>query len=275
MALTLCLFACRFVGLLVMGVVNICVYPSVLSGFLPHYAVNFFRRRGWTAWKQLGAVVLCVTGVEAMYADLGHFGKKAVRASWIGLVCPALLCTYLGQAAVLCNDASTIDRLFLACWPDVLHWPILILSTMATVIASQALISGSFSLVAAAIKFDFLPHLRVQHTSEGHEGQIYLPMVNNGLMLATVVVVLLFQHSSALANAYGLAVCFVMLFTTLMYGAVMHYLWNCNWWRMTLFMGPFMCIDSMLLSANILKVFNVGRQKKMACETPPCFIAFR
>ena len=247
-----------FIVLAILGAWNIARYPGVLGALSPHYGIMFFVRRGTTAWLQLGSVVLCVTGTEAMYADLGHFGSKAVRLSWIGVVFPSLILTYAGQAALLVQDPSAVDNTFFRSIPSGIYVPMLILATAATVIASQALISGSFSLISAAIKLNFLPHLRLKHTSEGQEGQIYLLSVNYALMISTVVVVLVFQKSSALANAYGLAVTFVMIITTCMYTCVMIFLWRSSPWLIIAWNVVFLTIDLGFCSANIVKIFSGG-----------------
>ena len=195
-----------FATLAVLGIAQIVADPSVLRAVNPLYAVALFASHGWQAFVVLGAVVLAVTGAEALYADMGHFGRRPIRLAWFSLVLPALLLNYFGQGALLLRDPDAVVNPFYLLAPSWALYPMVVLATWATVIASQAVISGAFSLTQQAIQLGYLPRLEMRHTSEQEIGQIYVPRVNWALMVAVVAVVVGFGSSSGLAAAYGIAV---------------------------------------------------------------------
>ncbi len=202
-----------------LGIIQIVEHPSILFAFNPWYAVQFFITDGVKAFLALGSVVLAVTGSEALFADMGHFGKKPMRVAWYGFVMPALLCNYFGQGAMILSldaagAAAAIESPFFIMAPEMLRLPLVILATMATFIASQAVISGSFSVTHQAIQLGFIPRLTIKHTSASEAGQIYIPFVNWAIMIAVILLVLTFQSSSNLASAYGIAVTGAMFIDT-------------------------------------------------------------
>ncbi|PJJ20633.1 KUP system potassium uptake protein [Janthinobacterium sp. OK676] len=247
-----------FVALACMGVVNIIKSPAILAAVNPLHAVAFLLENGRIAFLSLGAVVLALTGAEALYADMGHFGKKPIRMAWFLIAFPALALNYLGQGGLLLAHPEAISNPFyqqLGAWSV---YPLVILSTMATVIASQATISGTFSMTKQAIALGFLPRMRVRHTSESEIGQIYIPAVN-WLQLAVVLLAVVgFGSSEKLAAAYGIAVTATMLATTILTFFVIRYRWKMNLllcWAAT---GFFLIIDVNLFSASALKLFHGG-----------------
>jgi KUP system potassium uptake protein len=206
----------------------------------------------------LGAVVLCVTGAEALYADLGHFGKKPIRLAWFTVVMPALTLNYFGQGALLLSDPTAVANPFYNMAPDWLLLPLVVLATAATVIASQALISGAFSVTKQVVQMGFLPRLQVLHTSVKDTGQIYIPFVNWGLFAVIVLAVVMFKSSSNLAAAYGIAVCTDMLITTVLTFFVIHYGWKYPLWWCLAATGFFFVIDLAFWASNLLKLFEGG-----------------
>jgi KUP system potassium uptake protein len=247
-----------FAALAAMGIVNIAANPEILAALNPLHALRFFGNNGWIGFAALGAVFLAVTGSEALYADMGHFGKRAVRLAWFSAVFPALALNYLGQGALLLAHPEAVDNPFyqqLGAWSI---YPLVALSTIATVIASQATISGTFSMTQQAISLGFLPRMRVLYTSAHEMGQIYIPLVN-WLQLAVVVLAVIgFGSSSRLASAYGIAVTTTMLMTTILTFFVLRYNWRYNLllcWAAT---GFFMVIDVAFFSANALKILHGG-----------------
>ncbi len=242
------------------GLNQIVAYPAILQAINPIYAVRFFLSHDIkTLFIVLGSVMLVITGGEAMYADMGHFGKKPIRLSWFALVYPALLLNYFGQGAYMLSGKAVIaDNIFYSMVPKFALIPMVILATLATIIASQALISGAFSLISQGISLGLLPFMKVVQTHEHHKGQIYIPTVNWALYIGCVSLVLIFQSSSKLASIYGLAVSGDMFITSLAMIAVAHYLWKWNWVKSLLVFVPFAFIDFSFLSANSLKLFEGG-----------------
>ena len=242
----------------VLGVINIMHEPLVLKALNPVYGFNFFVNNHWLAFITLGSVVLAVTGTEALYADMGHFGRRSIRLAWFGFVLPALVLNYFGQGALILHDSDAIKNPFYLMAPEWLLYPLVALSTVAAVIASQAVISGAFSVSRQALQLGFLPRMQVQHTSEREQGQIYMPRVNWGLMLAVMVLVIGFGSSGNLAAAYGIAVTGDMVITTLLAGVVFHGIWGWSWLRTGLLMALFLTIDVAFFSANVLKIPDGG-----------------
>ena len=222
----------------------------------PYYAVTFMLGHGKIALVTLGLVFLAVTGGEALYADLGHFGRKPIQTAWLVLVLPALLINYFGQGALVLANPEAIENPFYLLVPDFLLLPMVVLATAATVIASQAVITGAYSLIHQAIQLGFLPRLAIVHTSEAQYGQIYIPRVNAILLIGVVLLVLLFRSSSELASAYGIAVTTTMVVDGLLGFIVIWRLWNWKWWQAALLIIPFVLIDSTFLAANLLKLFE-------------------
>jgi len=246
-----------FVTLAVLGIKWIVRMPAVLTAFDPRHAVSFFAANGFIGFAVLGAVFLVVTGGEALYADMGHFGKTPIRIAWFALVLPALVLNYLGQGALLLLDSSVEHPFFLLA-PSWALVPLVVLSTAAAVIASQALISGAFSITRQAIQLGLAPRLEVEHTSAHEMGQIYVPQVNWALMLATVIIVIGFGSSTALAAAYGIAVTLTMIITVLLLYVVMTEVWR---WRKPVAIGVvlmFLLIDASFFGANALKIMQGG-----------------
>ena len=208
------------------GVSHIVRHPEILQALSPHYALLFMCRNPGTTFIILGAVVLCVTGAEALYADLGHFGKRPIRLAWFCVVMPALTLNYFGQGALLLEQPEAVKNPFYMMAPDWALLPLVVLATAATVIASQALITGAFSVTKQVIQLGYLPRLNVQHTSVRDTGQIYIPVVNWGLFVAIVLAVVMFRSSSNLAAAYGIAVTLDMLITTILTFFVIRYGWK-------------------------------------------------
>jgi len=247
-----------FLALALLGLGQIVQEPSVLACLSPWQGVELFARNGWTGFLVLGSVFLAVTGGEALYADMGHFGVAPIRWAWSIFVFPSLLLNYLGQGALLIRDPSAAENPFFRMVPTWGVYPMVLLATAATVIASQALISGAFSLTMQAVQFGFLPRLKVDHTSDRQVGQIYVPFVNWALMLACVGLVLGFGSSSNLAAAYGVAVTATMLITTLLFFYLARYVWDWSLWRAGLLCGLFLAVEAGFLGANLLKIAHGG-----------------
>ena len=242
----------------VLGLLGIMQNPAILHALNPIYGIKFFAVSPWIAFVALGAVVLAVTGAEALYADMGHFGRIPVRLAWFGFVLPALILNYFGQGALVLLDPSSIKNPFYLLAPTWMLYPLIILATMAAVIASQAVITGAFSVSRQALQLGFLPRMHVEHTSENEEGQIYMPRVNWGLMLAVMVLVISFQSSGSLAAAYGIAVTGDMVITTLLAGFVFHSIWGWSKLRTGALVILFLTIDIAFFSANVLKIPDGG-----------------
>jgi len=215
-----------FTVLGVLGIQGIMQNPSILQALNPIYAFNFFSVSPWIAFVALGAVVLAVTGAEALYADMGHFGPFPIRLAWFGFVLPALILNYFGQGALILQDPESVKNPFYLLAPEWMLYPLIVLATLAAVIASQAVITGAFSVSRQALQLGYLPRMHVAHTSESEEGQIYMPRVNWGLMLGVMALVLSFKSSGNLAAAYGIAVTGDMVITTLLAGIVFHHIWG-------------------------------------------------
>ena len=246
-----------------LGIIQIIQHPSILFAFNPWYAVQFFLTDGVKAFLALGSVVLAVTGSEALFADMGHFGRKPMRVAWYGFVMPALLCNYFGQGAMILSlDAvgatEAIKSPFFIMAPEVLRLPLVILATMATFIASQAVISGSFSVTHQAIQLGFIPRLTIKHTSASEAGQIYIPFVNWAIMIAVILLVLTFQSSSNLASAYGIAVTGAMFIDTCLLAIVMVVLWKWKLWFALPLLAIFFIVDGAYFAANLTKVPDGG-----------------
>lgn len=241
-----------------LGIAHIADHPEILWALSPHHALGFMFANPGTSFIILGAVVLCVTGAEALYADLGHFGKAPIRLAWFVVVMPALTLNYFGQGALLLAQPEAVKNPFYMMAPDWALLPLVLLATLATVIASQALITGAFSVTKQVIQLGYLPRLNIQHTSVRDTGQIYLPFVNWGLFTAIVLAVVLFRSSSNLAAAYGIAVTLDMLITTVLTFFVLRYGWR---YPLALCLGAtsfFFLVDLAFFTSNLLKLFQGG-----------------
>jgi KUP system potassium uptake protein len=245
-----------FVAIAVAGGLHILDNPNVLLAVGPHHAIRFVLQHGHIGLVTLGLVFLAVTGGEALYADLGHFGRRPIQTAWFVLVLPSLLINYFGQGARLLSDPAAIENPFYRLVPDALLLPMVILATAATVIASQAVITGAYSLVRQAIQLGFLPRLAIIHTSDAYSGQIYIPRVNTALLVGVLLLVGLFRTSSALASAYGIAVATTMVVDGVLGFIVIWKLWNWRWWQAALLIGPLVLVDATYFSANLLKIFE-------------------
>ena len=247
-----------FLAIAALGVPHILGHPEILAAISPHHALRFLWEQPGTTFIILGAVVLCVTGGEALYADMGHFGKKPIRLAWFSIVMPCLTINYFGQGALLLEDPEAVKNPFFNMAPDWALLPLVGLATMATVIAAQALISGAFSVTKQAIQLGYLPRLAIRHTSVSDTGQIYIPFVNWGLFAAIVLAVVMFKSSSNLAAAYGIAVTLDMLITTVLTFFVIRYGWGYPLALCLLATGWFFVIDLAFFSSNLLKLFAGG-----------------
>jgi KUP system potassium uptake protein len=247
-----------FFALIALGLPHVIGNPHVLLALNPIYAYGFFAAQPMMAFVGLGAVVLVVTGGEALYADLGHFGKLPIRIAWYGLVMPALVINYFGQGAMLLGDPAAVSNPFYLMAPKWAGLPLVVLATAATVIASQALITAAFSVTKQAVQLGMLPRMRIHHTSVRDTGQIYLPLVNWGLYVFIVLAVVLFRSSSNLASAYGIAVTLDMTITTVMTFFVIRYGWKYPLWLCLAATGIFFVIDVAFFASNMLKLFAGG-----------------
>ncbi|TXH62790.1 MAG: low affinity potassium transporter Kup [Tolumonas sp.] len=247
-----------FVSLGTLGAISIFKNPQVLAALHPHWAIQFFIDHKMVAFFSLGSVVLSITGVEALYADMGHFGKFPIQLAWFTVALPALLLNYYGQGALLLSDPQAIANPFFMLAPEWLVFPMVILSTMATVIASQAVISGVFSLTRQAVRLGYLPGMTIKHTSEVEAGQIYIPFINWMLFIAVLIVVLAFRESSNLAAAYGIAVTGTMVITTILVCTVARYNWDWPRRLVKIILIGLLLIDVPLFLANVVKFFAGG-----------------
>jgi len=250
---------CVWFAVIAVAAVNpIMRHPEILLAVNPIYAVSFMLNHGIIGFITLGAVFLAVTGAEALYADLGHFGKRPIQTAWLYIVLPALALNYLGQGALLIADPKAIENPFFLMFPEWALIPMVGLATLATVIASQAVITGAYSLTRQAIQLGLLPRFEIRHTSEAHSGQIYIPRINMLLLIAVMLLVLLFRSSSALASAYGISVTGTMVVTALMGFVVVWKVWRWSPFAAAALIAPFLFLDATFFVANLLKVFEGG-----------------
>ena len=247
-----------FVAIGALGLIQIIGNPTILKALSPHYALWFMLDNIGISFIVLGSIVLCVTGAEALYADMGHFGIKPIRLAWFAVVMPALVLNYFGQGALLLTNPEAVKNPFYLMAPDWALLPMVGLATMATVIASQALISGAFSATKQIIQLGYLPRLQIFHTSDEETGQIYLPFINWSLFVAIVLAVVFFKTSGSLAAAYGIAVTGNMLITTILTFFVVRYAWNYPLWICAVATGIFFIIDFVFLASNLLKFIDGG-----------------
>ena len=247
-----------FLALGLLGILSIVKNPEVLAMVNPYWAASFVLQHPLAAFFIMGAVVLTITGGEALYADMGHFGRNPIQLGWFFVALPCLVLNYAGQGALLLRDPAAIENPFFLLVPEYALYPMIILATMATVIASQAVISGVFSIARQAMQMGYLPRMTVRHTSESEMGQIYIPFLNWLLLGAVLALVLLFQSSSNLAAAYGIAVTMTMICDTILVGLVMYGVWKWSLLRMLLVVIPFLILDVLFFSATSLKFFAGG-----------------
>jgi KUP system potassium uptake protein len=247
-----------FSTLAVLGLAQIFHYPQVLAAVNPLRGANFFVENGWHGFVILGSVFLVVTGGEALYADMGHFGARPIRVAWFAVVLPALLLNYFGQGALLLENPAAAENPFYNLAPGWALYPLVVLAVAAAIIASQALISGAFSLTMQAVQLGLIPRVKITHTSSKEYGQIYLPGLNWALMAGCIAVVLGFQTSSNLAAAYGIAVTSTMVITTILFYVVARELWKWNFWPTAALCGIFLAIDLAFFGANLIKFFAGG-----------------
>jgi KUP system potassium uptake protein len=247
-----------FAALAILGVKELVKDVTILTAANPFYAVRFFAHNGVAGFLVLGAVVLVVTGAEALYADMGHFGKKPIRLAWFTMVLPALLLNYFGQGALILRDPAAIENPFFLLAPRILLYPLIALATLATIIASQAMISGAFSLTQQCIQLGYSPRMTITHTSAREFGQIYIPEVNNALLVGTLLMVLGFRSSEALGAAYGIAVTGTFILATILFFVIALRRWHWPAWQAGLFFGAFLIIDLALFGASALKFLHGG-----------------
>jgi KUP system potassium uptake protein len=247
-----------FITLAALGVINIGAAPQIIGAINPMYAVQFVIDHPTTAYIVMGAVVLVVTGVEALYLDMGHFGRNPVRYAWLIVVLPSLLINYLGQGALLLSNPGAASNPFYLMVPDWALWPVVGLATAATVIASQAVISGAYSLVSQAILLGFMPRMTIMHTSDSEQGQIYIPVVNWALLFMVVVTIIEFRESVNLAAAYGISVTSTMMITAILLGVVMYREWKMNLFLVLALTTIFFTLDFAFWTANLIKIKDGG-----------------
>ncbi len=246
-----------FAVIAVLGTISIIEMPSVIQALSPHHAATLFINDPLKGFLAMGSAVLAVTGAEALYADMGHFGRPPIRVSWLVFVLPALVLNYLGQASLLLRDPAALQSPFYFLAPEWFQWPLLIIASMAAVIASQAVISGAFSVTQQAIQLGFIPRMTIKHTSLA-AGQIYIPVLNWGLMVAVILLVLVFQHSSNLTAAYGIAVTGAMLIDNFLLAVVLFHMWKWKPWLSLPLLAAFFLLDGAYLLANFTKIPDGG-----------------
>ena len=247
-----------FTVIAVLGAIHLGDAPRIFTSFLPWHALGFLFGHGFIGFIVLGSVFLAVTGAEALYADMGHFGRLPIQSAWMVFVLPALCLNYLGQGALVLAHPDMADNPFFKLAPQWLQLPLVILSTAATVIASQAVITGAYSLARQAIQLGLLPRMLIQHTSDTQEGQIFIPRINIMLLIGVLALVVIFQKSDALASAYGIAVTGTMVVTTAIAFVVVWRLWKWPLWLALAFTGTFLAVDLAFLAANLVKVLEGG-----------------
>ena len=247
-----------FVTIAVLGVRSIMETPSVLAAINPWYALRFFGNHGIAGFLTLGAVVLCITGCEALYADMGHFGKRPIRLAWFAAALPSLMLNYFCQGALVIRDNAAAENPFYLLAPAGFQWPLLIIATAAAIVASQALISGVYSLTQQSVQLGFSPRMQIVHTSEKQAGQIYVPEINKALMVGCLLLVLTFRSSSGLSAAYGIAVTGAMTITSVLFAVVARSRWGWSKLKIGALVGGFLLIDLSFLSANVVKLQHGG-----------------
>ncbi len=252
------IMALWFFSIAVLGIWGVAQHPIVLAALNPVHAVRYLLLHGFTGFLVLGGVFLCVTGAEALYADMGHFGSRPIRFAWSAIVFPSLLLNYAGQAAIVLGGAPTTDNIFFRLCPQALLLPLIVLATLATIIASQSIITGAFSMTRQAIQLGWLPRLRIRQTSEIGYGQIYVGTVNGLLAIVTLGLTLAFGKSDNLAAAYGIAVSLTMLMTSALLYMAMRDVWGWGAWASAAVAGVFMCVDAGFFAANLMKVMDGG-----------------
>jgi KUP system potassium uptake protein len=243
-----------FIVLAALGMLHIADNWSILRAFSPYYGIRFLLENGFVGFVILGSVFLAVTGAEALYADMGHFGKKPIRTAWLILVLPCLALNYLGQGALVLSDPAARTNPFWAMVPEFAYWPVLALATAAAVIASQAVITGAFSMTQQAVQLGLLPRIDIKRTSETQSGQIYVPAVNSLLLIGVLLLLFVFQTSSALASAYGIAVTGSMFVDTLLAYVIMRRMWKWSQTQCLILLVPLGILDVVFISSNLLKI---------------------
>ena len=242
----------------VLGVASIIQMPGVIAALSPHHAVELFVADPYRGFLAMGSAVLAVTGAEALYADMGHFGRAPIRLSWLAFVLPALVLNYLGQASLLMRDPASLESPFYFLAPDWFQYPLLIVASLAAIIASQAVITGAFSVTQQAIQLGFIPRMTIKHTSETAAGQIYIPVINWALMIAVILLVLVFQRSSNLTAAYGIAVTGAMMIDNFLLAVVLWQMWKWKPWLSAPLLALFFLLDGGYLAANLTKIPDGG-----------------
>ncbi|MFM5924319.1 MAG: potassium transporter Kup [Novosphingobium sp.] len=246
-----------FAVIATLGIISVLQTPGVIWALSPHHAAAMFLADPFRGFLAMGAAVLAVTGAEALYADMGHFGRNPIRVSWLVIVLPALVCNYLGQAALLSRDPTALQSPFYFLAPDWFQWPLLLIASAAAVIASQAVITGAFSVTQQAIQLGFIPRMSIKYTSL-NAGQIYIPVINTALMIAVILLVLVFQKSSNLTAAYGIAVTGAMAIDNVLLGVVLFTMWKWKPWFSVPLLVLFFALDAAYLSANFTKIPDGG-----------------
>ncbi|MDI6749041.1 MAG: potassium transporter Kup [Rhodocyclaceae bacterium] len=242
----------------ILGMRNILGHPDILAAINPRYAMHFLAAHGHLAFLSLGTVVLAITGGEALYADMGHFGRRPIKWAWLAFVFPMLFLNYLGQGALILDNPDAIHNPFFMLVPEAFLYPLVALATTAAIIASQAVISGTYSLTSQAIQLGYCPRTRIKYTSPLEKGQIYVPNINWLMFAAVLALVLIFRSSSNLASAYGIAVTLTMMIDTMLAFVVVRALWRWSWAKVGLLFGAFLIVDVAFFSANVVKILDGG-----------------